>query len=197
MATEPKTLYFGYGSNLWLRQMRLRCPTSEYLGVARLRGYRWIINGRGYANVVESQADNETANSADVVYGLVYSLLPTDEARLDVNEGVPEAYTKETMAVDFWASDPSVDDGQVDVSKPPQDKEALVYIDRKRVTEDKPKKEYIYRMNMGIRDALDMGVPKKYVDGVMREFIPEEEEEKAGETKAVAMKQALNFVDEN
>jgi hypothetical protein len=39
---KPQTLYFGYGSNLWLHQMQLRCPTSQYLGVARLPNYRLI-----------------------------------------------------------------------------------------------------------------------------------------------------------
>ena len=213
---KPQTLYFGYGSNLWLHQMQLRCPTSQYLGVARLPNYHWIINDRGYANVVErrdtaeaeagaaDQAAAEAGNSSaaaaagDAVYGLVYSLLPADEARLDVNEGVPEAYTKETLGVDFWASDPRVEDGWVDVSGPAQGRDALVYIDRKRVAESRPRREYVYRMNMGIRDAVKMGVPRGYVDAVMRKFIPDEGEgREKGEVERVAMKQALNFVDEN
>ena len=214
---KPQTLYFGYGSNLWLHQMQLRCPTSQYLGVARLPNYRWIINDRGYANVVERgdeaetevQAEDQTADQAaakasnsstatDAVYGLLYSLLPPDEARLDVNEGVPEVYTKETLGVDFWASDPRVEDGWVDVSRPAQGRDALVYIDRKRVMESRPKKEYVYRMNMGIRDAVKMGVPRGYVDAVMRKFIPDEGEgREEGEVERVAMKQALNFVDED
>lgn len=210
-----QTLYFGYGSNLWLHQMQLRCPTSQYLGVARLPNYRWIINDRGYANVVErrdtaeaadqaaAEAGAEAGNSnaataADAVYGLVYSLQPPDEARLDVNEGVPEAYTKETLGVDFWASDPRVEDGWVDVSGPAQGRDALVYIDRKRVAESRPRREYVYRMNMGIRDAVKMGVPGGYVDAVMRKFIPDEGEgREKGEVERVAMKQALNFVDED
>ncbi|OCK93298.1 uncharacterized protein K441DRAFT_565764 [Cenococcum geophilum 1.58] len=215
---KPQTLYFGYGSNLWLHQMQLRCPTSQYLGVARLSNYRWIINDRGYANVVErgdtaeaeaeaaDQAAAEASNSsataaaaaADAVYGLIYSLLPPDEARLDVNEGVPEAYTKETLGVDFWASEPRVEDGWVDVSRPAQGRDVLVYIDRKRVAESRPRREYVFRMNMGIRDAVRMGVPGGYVDGVMRKFIPDEGEgREKGEVETVAMKQALNFADES
>ena len=205
---KPQTLYFGYGSNLWLHQMQLRCPTSQYLGVARLPNYRWIINDRGYANVVErggtaeaeagAAAEAAAEAAGDAVYGLVYSLLPADEARLDVNEGVPEAYTKETLGVDFWASDPRVEDGWVDVSGPAQRRDALVYIDRKRVVESRPRREYVYRMNMGIRDAVKMGVPRGYVDAVMRKFIPDEGEgREKGEVERVAMKQALNFVDED
>lgn len=40
----------------------------------------------------------------DVVYGLVYSLTPSDEQALDLNEGVPYAYTKQMLSVKFWAS---------------------------------------------------------------------------------------------
>ena len=34
--TNNITVYFGYGSNLWLDQMRRRCPDSKYIGVASL-----------------------------------------------------------------------------------------------------------------------------------------------------------------
>lgn len=96
MAESSPTIYFGFGSNLWLDQMRTRCPTSTYLGVARLNDYKWIINDRGYANVVSSPSANSSEKKyAHTVFGLVYALLPTDESRLDRNEGVPHAYTKE------------------------------------------------------------------------------------------------------
>lgn len=132
------TIYFGYGSNLWLHQMDLRCPTSEYLGIARLNGYKWIINDRGYANVVQvsnhsTTEDTDEANKGSkeyehVVFGLVYSLKEEDEKRLDKNEGVPVAYTKEDLPCDFW---PSHGGKWVDVSKKPSKKEdMLVYIDR-------------------------------------------------------------------
>ena len=212
--TNP-TIYFGYGSNLWLHQMALRCPTSQYLGVARLNGYRWIINDRGYANVVEITTTTskfhstpedtpeapregteqipgkgwevngeealEKGKHSDVVFGLVYSLLSNDEARLDKNEGVPIAYTKENLTVDFWSAKTSGQPSWVDVTKRPSKVlDMLVYIDRNRTTQDEPKTEYIYRMNRGIEDALKLGVPESYVQGVMREFIPEDDESAEG-----------------
>ena len=135
-------LYFGYGSNLWKDQMKKRCPTSAYAGIARLNGYQWIINKRGYANVVEtSNTQNETTN---VVWGLVFTLQSADENKLDVNEGVPEAYTKEDLVVDFWPV--RKDGGKPEVTEKPQAIEMLVYIDRKRLEPDVPKREYIYRM---------------------------------------------------
>lgn len=109
-----------------------RCPDSTYLGIARLNGYRWIINERGYANVVEKK------KGKDVVWGLVYSLTDTDEEKLDVNEGVPKSYTKEDLKVDFW---PARKGKKPETVEEPEKVEMLVYIDRERTEKDGPKKE--------------------------------------------------------
>ena len=182
------TVYFGYGSNLWKEQMISRCPTSAYLGIARLNGFRWIINDRGYANVVEVK--NETTLYKDVVWGLVYRLEPADEENLDINEGVPEAYTKENLTVDYWRVG---DQDHPNIKDDPEATEMLVYIDRERLKPDEPKKEYIYRMNMGINDAVKEGMPHDYVEDVLRSFIPDLQDEKVAE---FARQQALFFEDE-
>ncbi|KAI4795837.1 hypothetical protein E4T44_12251 [Aureobasidium sp. EXF-8845] len=190
-ATTP-TIYFGYGSNLWQEQMIERCSTSEYLGVARLDNYRWMINDRGYANVVQIQSPSSTEpNYTNVVYGLVYSLQPSDEARLDRNEGVPRAYTKEDLPVSFWAKEN--EHRPVDLHKPAKKQDMLVYISRKHVTDSKPKHEYIYRMNQGIHDALKEGVPEEYVQEVMRKFIPPEHDDRLRDQ---AVQQAISFQNE-
>ena len=133
-------LYFGFGSNLWRYQMSQRCPESTYLGVARLPKYRWIIYQRGYANVVRTQDD------ADEVYGLVYSLPPSDEAKLDRNEGVPWAYQKEMMSIEFWQADGESSRVHVGNRSKMEAVSMLVYIDHEGTTEAGPKEEYIYRM---------------------------------------------------
>ncbi|KAJ4334443.1 hypothetical protein N0V87_006877 [Didymella glomerata] len=189
--TTP-TIYFGYGSNLWLHQMSVRCPTSTYLGVARLPHYTWIINSRGYANVVEQHSSSPSYS--DHVYGLVYSLLPSDEKRLDRNEGVPIAYTKELISCEFW---PSTTHEKANTSSPPAEtREMLVYIDRNRTTPDVPRDEYVYRMNQGIRDALERGMPEEYVQDVMRKFIHERDDDEGG-IGEFAKTQAAQFKDES
>ena len=96
------------------------------------------------------------------------------------------------IAVDFWESK----DGEaVDVSCYGINKQVLVYIDRERVADDNPQKEYIHRMNMGIKDAVrKAGVPFAYVQKVIRPFIPEhwQPSEKI-EVEELARKQAMNF----
>ena len=94
--------------------------------------------------------------------------------------------------MDFWAS---VDgNSPVDVTKEGKKCDVLVYIDRNRTTDHKPKAEYIYRMNRGIEDGLKAGIPKVYVDQAMRQFIPEKVSEGV---KALAIKQASGFEDED
>lgn len=199
-SASPTTIYFGYGSNLWLEQMHIRCPNSQYMGVARLDDYQWIINDRGYANVVQVSTGSGSGYK-NVVFGLVYSLTAADEARLDKNEGVPVAYTKERLSCDFWSSDGS--HKKVDTYQPPEKSiDMLVYIDRKRVTPDAPRKEYIYRMNRGIEDGVKMGVPEKYIREVMRKFIPEDTEQEENKEeerslKELAKAQATQFTDES
>lgn len=192
---DSETLYFGYGSNLWKEQMRLRCPSSSYKGVGCLKDYRWIINERGYANVVPSKPSSSSSHP-DEVYGLIYSLNSSDEKSLDRNEGVPHVYGKEMINnIQYWSAS---SDEPVDTSSKSTPTRMLVYVDHDRVKEAQPKQEYIHRMNEGIRDALAAGIPKEYVASVMRRFIPPEteDEEEAEGTRQLARKQAESFEDE-
>lgn len=136
-------LYFAFGSNLSLRQMKTRCPNSERIGIAVLADYRWGISCRGYANVYPSQDD--------AVYGVLYTLTPTDEENLDRYEGVAiGSYNKVELEVMLQ----EVDDGSEKV------KRALVYIDP-REEEGHPRREYIGRLRIGLKDAH---LPEKWVE---------------------------------
>lgn len=115
---------------------------------------RWIITVRGYANIVPSLGD--------IVYAIVYELSESDEESLDVYEGVPQSYVKEHLSILFFSRDGLGNEV----------KEMLVYVDYKRITEGEPKEEYIHRMNMGIGDALRVGIPNDYIHKYLRPFIP-------------------------
>jgi gamma-glutamylcyclotransferase len=103
----------------------------------------------------------------------MYALTAADERKLDGYEGVPHAYIKKTIPVNYLGLPDGTylnyGDERLRII------EALVYVDR-RVTIGDPKEEYIGRMNSGIRDALREGVPREYVDKYIRPFIPEEKE---------------------
>lgn len=144
MKPEFKKFYFAYGSNLWQQQMQNRCPGSQNIGMGVLKGFRWIISTRGYANIIES--------SSDEVHGVIYKISAPDEDSLDVCEGVHlGCYTKETIRV------VSID----------QTVECLVYIDP-ITDEGNPKAEYVERINKGISDT---NLPADYVHTHIRRFI--------------------------
>ncbi|KAG8671562.1 hypothetical protein FPOAC2_04909 [Fusarium poae] len=182
--------YFAYGSNLHLQQMKKRCPGSKFIGSAKLVDYRWQINERGYANVVEAQGH--------WVEGLVYEINSRDEARLDINEGVSkDAYRKQYMSVLLRRADASlyrrpvpwiVNNGGPDqarivaqqstgqsrliVYKPHLEHDILVYISPRYIVDSDPKEEYIDRINLGIADARALGVSHDYISNCVRPFIP-------------------------
>ncbi|MCJ1246912.1 hypothetical protein MMC30_004123 [Trapelia coarctata] len=191
-----QTLYFAYGSNLSLTQMHARCPSSTYVGIGRLQGYQWIINTRGYANVVpnpspssnptgstslaaQSAGTGSTTDQEDEnvgVYGVIYALQPADEERLDMYEGVPEDYGKERLGVELWETAPKSDSEVVLIlSGPGKAIMALVYVDGVRITEGIIREEYVFRMRRAFREAAEKGVFGKRFrleeDGVAGSYI--------------------------
>ena len=87
--------YFAYGSNMDIAQMAVRCHKATLLGNGLLEGYRFRIDGRGFATVDRDQAAS--------VPGLVWELSQEDEANLDRYEGVPRFYAKQTLEVEYGA----------------------------------------------------------------------------------------------
>lgn len=119
----------------------------------------WIINQRGYANIVPSPGD--------YVYGFVYEIGSKDEQSLDGYEGVPHSYEKKIIPLELIT-------GSGDGETEKRTINALVYIDGARISRDLPKMEYIKRINTGIKDALQRGIPQSYVDKYIRPSIPSE-----------------------
>lgn len=95
-------LYVAYGSNLNLDQMALRCPTAKVVGKGVLKGYQ--LTFRGVATIEKSE-------TAETPVG-VWEIGMWDERNLDIYEGYPRMYRKETVKVTMY-------DGTV--------KEAMVY----------------------------------------------------------------------
>ncbi|KAI1178288.1 Butirosin biosynthesis, BtrG-like protein [Nemania sp. FL0916] len=188
MASHSGQLYFAYGSNLWLRQMALRCPGSVYIGRAILYDYRWFINERGYANIEPA--------SGHAVHGLVYEINSDDESALDMMEGVSfGAYTKEYLQVSLYAVPDAfkLDTQQLLIQgnlreffevmqtesncdrelEPRLKSSVLVYMSTIFNQYGESQDEYIDRMNGGIRDAIDLGIPREYIEDAIRPSIPD------------------------
>lgn len=86
-----ETLYFAYGSNINLEQMRERCPDAKAVGPVTLENYELQFRGSGFATVAPKKSS--------VVHGLLWKLTPESEQALDRYEGYPRHYTKEQVSV--------------------------------------------------------------------------------------------------
>ncbi|KLU92574.1 hypothetical protein MAPG_11519 [Magnaporthiopsis poae ATCC 64411] len=193
-----KTLYFAYGSNLSLAQMAVRCPGSKLLGTAVLPGFRWQINQRHYANVVQTAgADMSSSTSADGqqggVAGLVYELAgPGDEAALDRAEGYHGVLFREAhpLLADrdvAWIVNQGgpaavlAAAGSVPVEQDPTAASrmdgVLVYLSRFYTEEGSPYEEYIGRLGRGIADSIALGVDRDFFRRCFLPYAPELEKE--------------------
>ena len=86
-----RPLYFAYGSNINLDQMRYRCPDASVYGQAVLDNYDLRFRGSGVATVEPKEGA--------CVYGLLWELTDKCEASLDRYEGYPRLYIKQTLEV--------------------------------------------------------------------------------------------------
>tara|TARA_B100000900_G_scaffold406377_1_gene417306 strand:- start:174 stop:662 length:489 start_codon:yes stop_codon:yes gene_type:complete len=77
-------LYLGYGSNLNIEQMQLRCPKAKPYGTLNLKGWKLVF--KGVADIIED------ANSS-VPVG-IWKITDDCEEALDRYEGYPTLYGK-------------------------------------------------------------------------------------------------------
>ena len=116
--------YFAYGSNMDWRQMKRRCPSSEFCFVARLPNYRFAI--ARHSQLRKCGTANIFAENGSEVWGIVYDVNEQDLQTLD---GFEDGYRRERIFV-FASGD----------GRHPQ--EAIVYIAEKEGNAPLPTREY-------------------------------------------------------
>ena len=80
-------LYFAYGSNLNLFQMKRRCKDSVFLKKYELKGYRLNFRSKYRAADIEKSKNS-------IVPGALFEISKNDEKKLDVYEDYPILYKK-------------------------------------------------------------------------------------------------------
>jgi gamma-glutamylcyclotransferase (GGCT)/AIG2-like uncharacterized protein YtfP len=150
--------YFAYGSNLRSAQMARLCPGHEYLGPARLDGYRLAFTWPdeewrgGVADVV--------ASPVDAVWGALYRVPESDWPALDAYEvfdpAGPEGaneYVRRLVTVM--------------TEKENREVEAWCYVVRAPQGHVAPSE--VYRAAL-IEGAIERGLPAEYVIDMRRAF---------------------------
>ena len=160
-AKDEKRLYFAYGSNLSLAQIKLRCPDHKPKGTAVLSNHRVVCNKKGdngvdfYAGIVCSPGDE--------VLGALYQLTEADINRLDASEGCIEGgrhYIRNEK--DFFVRNRET--GEVI--------NAFTYFVVKPLVPKKPTTVYAEKIFQGCRDH---GFPDEYMRNLRKWFLMEPE----------------------
>ena len=131
-------LYCAYGSNCSLSQMAYRCPNSYVVCNGKLKGWQLVFNR--HANVIKT--DNEN----DFVPVVAWNIVDKDWAMLDMYEGYPLYYIKETVNV-------ILDNGKIE--------KAIVYVMADNRKEFYPPTQSYFE---GICDGyIENGIDLKYL----------------------------------
>ena len=80
-------LYFAYGSNLNLFQMKRRCKDSIFLKKINLKNFRLTFRSKYRASDIEHKKNS-------IVQGALFEISKSDEKKLDVYEDFPILYKK-------------------------------------------------------------------------------------------------------
>ena len=80
-------LYFAYGSNLHLFQMKRRCRDSVFLKKINLKGFKLTFRSKYRAADIEPKKNS-------FVTGALFEISKSDERKLDVYEDYPILYKK-------------------------------------------------------------------------------------------------------
>lgn len=139
-------LYFAYGSNLDFAQMKQRCPSARFAGVAKLPGRRLAFTrwSKGRNGAVADAVPDPAAE----VWGVVYEITAEDLLALDGYEGSApggsrNAYLRERCTV--WLN--SEDQRPVEVE---------VYFAVPQENPGLPSRDYRDQI---LRGARDWGLP--------------------------------------
>ena len=87
-----KRYYIAYGSNLNIRQMRMRCPSARIIGTSEIPDYELIFKGSktGSYLTIEPKKGSRVPVAA-------WEVSAEDEQTLDRYEGFPTFYYKKEM----------------------------------------------------------------------------------------------------
>ena len=92
--------YIAYGSNLNVRQMKIRCPKARLVGTATLENHILYLRG----SLAGSYLTIEPKIGASVPVA-VWEVTPTDEKALDRYEGYPNFYYKQDFTFQWSCMD--------------------------------------------------------------------------------------------
>lgn len=147
MTTVKSWLYFSYGFNMNLTEMRKKCPKAKVVGVGCVAGYRLAFFE--HSVVWDSAMETIFPDPAAETWGVLYELNQSEWEELDCFEDV----RMDGTGAYFHYPVEVIDAGR-------QPKAANVYLKARWGTGGLPSAEY---MNVVIAGAREQGLPEDYI----------------------------------
>lgn len=142
-----KRYYIAYGSNLNLKQMKMRCPDAKLIGTGMMNNHKLLFRSNNRQNAV---ATVEPCLGEKVPVG-IFEISPRDEINLDIYEGFPTLYTKKYM----------------DIKSKKVNDSALIYVMNDGFDYGVPSSRYLNIIRQGYKDChLD----ERYLDRAVEEM---------------------------
>lgn len=91
-----KRYYIAYGSNLNVKQMKMRCPGATILGTTKLKNYELLFKGIKTGSYLT--IEKKEGSTVPVV---IWEVTESDEKSLDRYEGYPIFYYKKKMKLQY------------------------------------------------------------------------------------------------
>ena len=90
-------IYFAYGSNMDLDQMKARCPSTQVIGVGCLAHYRMAFTR--WSRSWKSGTADILPERSQSVYGVLYDLTLEDLKKMDAFADYPKSYVRQDVVV--------------------------------------------------------------------------------------------------
>lgn len=141
-------LYFAYGSNLNLEQMKQKCSNPRVLSIARLDGYK--IGFYGYSSTWDGAVETVIPDVQSEVWGVLYQL---DAGGWESLDNCQDARADGTGAYFHYPVEVMVDKQQII-------QEATIYKKDRLGQPQLPSTEYL---SVIVQGAKEQGLPENYV----------------------------------
>lgn len=91
-----KRLYIAYGSNLNVRQMKMRCPKARVIGTAEIRNFELLFKESKTGSYLTVEPKD-----GGIIPVAVWETTEADESALDRYEGYPAFYYKKDIKLQY------------------------------------------------------------------------------------------------
>jgi hypothetical protein len=145
--TQTTRLYFAYGSNLSLAQMRARCPEAVPVAAQVLPDYRLAFVGERTLRWGQGGVATIMPQPGACVHGALYRLSQRDELILDGFEGVAKGRYRRELQLFADSAEP-----------------VLIYVANDSLAaENMPSAKYLAVIRQGF---IDWGLPLEELEGI-------------------------------